>query len=99
MEHAADVSFGNTLLPQFLPKEILSKSKHGFGLPFGHWLKTDRQLQDLVYGTLDSLSNRNILSKTFIHRIARDHRDGHAAYYGYAIWDLLILGQWLDRHS
>ncbi len=32
-------------LADFLPPEILSKSKHGFGLPFGIWLRLQTPCQ------------------------------------------------------
>jgi asparagine synthase (glutamine-hydrolysing) len=81
----------------FLPDEIIKKQKHGFGLPFGVWLKTDKPLQDLVYGTLESLRARGIVSAAFVDRVANEHRSGHASYYGYAIWDMVMLELWLGR--
>jgi len=83
----------------FLPEQILRKTKHGFGLPFGQWLKTHAPLQDLVHANLKSLSNRGMLDPTFIARIEREHQDGHASYYGYAIWDMVLLEQWLRKQS
>lgn len=82
----------------FLPDKILDKEKHGFGLPFGVWLKTDRPLQDLVYGSLDSLRQRDIFELSFLDRVTAEHKSGHASYYGYAIWDLVMLEQWFQHH-
>jgi asparagine synthase (glutamine-hydrolysing) len=79
-----------------LPQEIIDKEKHGFGLPFGVWLKSHEPLQKLVYGALESLRERNIVSRTFIDRVLTDHRSGHAGYYGYAIWDCVMLEKWLE---
>jgi asparagine synthase (glutamine-hydrolysing) len=83
----------------FLPEEILAKQKHGFGLPFGQWLKTHAPLQELVYDSLASLKDRRILSRSFIDRVTDEHRAGHAAYYGYPIWDMAILELWLQTHA
>lgn len=83
----------------FLPDATLTKHKHGFGLPFGVWLKTDEKLQELVYGTLAALRSRRIFDDAFIERVTAEHRDGHAGYYGYAIWDLVMLEQWLQSHG
>jgi asparagine synthase (glutamine-hydrolysing) len=83
----------------FLPDEIIKKEKHGFGLPFGVWLKESKPLQDLVYGSLESLRPRGIVSREFIDRVAAEHRTGHAGYYGYAIWDMVMLEQWLARQG
>ena len=83
----------------FVPDRVINKEKHGFGLPFGIWLKTDRPLQEIVYGSLDSLRHRDIFDPTFLDRVVAEHKDGHASYYGYAIWDLVMLEQWLMHHA
>lgn len=83
----------------FVPDKVISKQKHGFGLPFGVWLKEDRPLQDLVYGSLEALRLRDIFSTSFLDRVVAEHKEGHASYYGYAIWDLVILEQWLQCHA
>ena len=82
----------------FVPDLVVDKQKHGFGLPFGVWLKDDRPLQDLVYGSLETLRKREIFETEFLDRVVAEHRDGHASYYGYAIWDLVMLEQWLLHH-
>jgi asparagine synthase (glutamine-hydrolysing) len=82
----------------FLPAKVIQKQKHGFGLPFGQWLKTHKALQDLVYGSLDSLRARGMFNAEFLDRVAEEHREGHAGYYGYAIWDLVMLEQWFQSH-
>ncbi len=83
----------------FLPEEIIKKEKHGFGLPFGVWLKSSKRLQDVVYGNLESLRPRGIVSRAFIDRVVSEHRSGHASYYGYAIWDMVMLEEWLRAQS
>ena len=88
-------SFFKKATRDFLPPEIIRKKKHGFGLPFGHWLKTNKELQDLVYGSLDSLGKRRIFVADFLERVAAEHKGGDPGYYGSAIWDLITLEQWL----
>jgi len=83
----------------FVPDRVINKEKHGFGLPFGVWLKADRPLQEIVYGSLDSLRHRDIFDPVFLDRVVGEHKDGHASYYGYAIWDLVMLEQWLLHHA
>jgi asparagine synthase (glutamine-hydrolysing) len=82
-----------------LPEVIVDKQKHGFGLPFGQWLKTDSFLQQLVYDSLSALKKRDIVSRSFIERVVDEHRAGDAGYYGYAIWDMLMLEQWLQSFA
>jgi asparagine synthase (glutamine-hydrolysing) len=83
----------------FVPDRVINKEKHGFGLPFGVWLKDDQPLQEIVYGSLDSLRHRDIFDPTFLDRVVAEHKDGHASYYGSAIWDLVMLEQWLLHHA
>lgn len=83
----------------FLPDEILDKEKHGFGLPFGLWLKTDAGLRELVLGSLAALKRRQIVRADFLDDVMREHQAGHASYYGYVIYDLVMLEQWLAAHQ
>ncbi len=92
-------SFYKKAMAGFLPQEILTKPKHGFGLPFGVWLKTHARLQELIYSLLQALKGRGIVQPAFLDRLIEQHRDGHASYYGYAIWDLAMLEAWLQAHE
>ncbi len=92
-------SFYKQATRDFLPIEIIKKQKHGFGLPFGHWLKTHKGLQDLAYGSLDSMEKRGIFLPAFLNKVANEHKQGHPGYYGYAIWDVLMLQQWLESQE
>ena len=85
-------------LENFLPDEIINKPKHGFGLPFGEWLKTSAPLQDLVYSSLDDFKKRRIVRPEFIDELKATHRSGHASYYGTMLWVFTFLEQWLQQH-
>ncbi|MEO1202676.1 MAG: asparagine synthase-related protein [Pseudomonadota bacterium] len=91
-------TFFKDAVRDFVPDTVITKTKHGFGLPFGVWLKTDADLQDLVYGSIDRLRERALFHDEFLDRVVAEHREGHAGYYGYAIWDLVMLEQWLEHH-
>ncbi|MEL7187119.1 MAG: asparagine synthase C-terminal domain-containing protein, partial [Pseudomonadota bacterium] len=83
----------------FLPPQIINKKKHGFGLPFGLWLKTDSNLRDLIYTNLSGLKKRQIVRTDFIDNVVQAHHAGHASYYGYILWDLAMLEAWLACHE
>lgn len=87
-------SFYRDAMRGFLPDAILDKSKHGFGLPFGLWMREDRRLQDLAYDSLRDLGDRGVVRRDFIDRLIALHRDGHAPYYGELVWVLMMLEQW-----
>ena len=85
-------------LRDFLPPEILTKSKHGFGLPFGIWLGRDRGLSELAFSSLESLKARGIVRSAFIDQLRADLLADHATYYGELVWVLMMLEQWLQAH-
>ena len=80
----------------FLPEQILNKSKHGFGLPFGVWLKDYQPLKDLAYDSINSLKKRPYFKKEFLDHAVKMHQSIHAAYYGELIWILMMLELWFQ---
>lgn len=92
-------SFFKRATRDFLPSAILNKEKHGFGLPFGMWMKTEPALAEMVYGSLSDLKRRRMFRDGFIDELISQQQSGHHAYYGYFLWDLAILEQWLTHQS
>ncbi|MEM7281152.1 MAG: asparagine synthase-related protein, partial [Pseudomonadota bacterium] len=82
----------------FLPQEIIMKSKHGFGLPFGIWLTKSQRLQNIFDENLRALRLRKIFQPDFIDRLTKSHQTEHASYYGNMLWVLGMLEQWLNTH-
>ncbi len=91
-------SFYKDTYSDFLPPEIIAKPKHGFGLPFGVWLKKDVRLQNKVYDALTQLKTRGMFQDKFIDDLINKHRSDHAAYYGTFVWVLAVLELWLNTH-
>lgn len=83
----------------FLPDETLSKSKHGFGLPFGVWINENETLMKLSTDCLESFRARNIVNDSLIEKALQAHRSVHAGYYGELIWIIVTLELWLQRDS
>lgn len=80
----------------FLADETLTKSKHGFGLPFGVWMKENEQLKALTLECLNSFKARNIVKPSLIDKALNAHQSVHAGYYGELIWIMVILELWLQ---
>jgi asparagine synthase (glutamine-hydrolysing) len=91
--------FFKKAMRDFLPTEVLTKSKHGFGLPFGVWLRTEPELQQLAGDSLTNLKNRNYIRPDFIDNLIQQHRTAHSAFYGETIWVLMMLELWLQSHG
>jgi asparagine synthase (glutamine-hydrolysing) len=92
-------AFYKHAMADFLPAQIIDKKKHGFGLPFGEWLKTKPQLGEITYPALAALGSRGIFRREFIDHLVHTHRDGHASYYGSMVWALMILELWIEAHD
>jgi asparagine synthase (glutamine-hydrolysing) len=82
----------------YLPRDTLTKSKHGFGLPFGLWLRSAAPLQEFARENLESLRGRGIFRPAYIDSVEQAHRTDHAIYFGVAIWGFLMLEQWFRAH-
>jgi asparagine synthase (glutamine-hydrolysing) len=87
--------FFKEALRGFLPDAILSKKKHGFGLPFGVWLTQHAQLRELAFDSLASLKRRGHVRGAFIDELVGRHVGEHPGYYGEMVWILMMLEQWL----
>jgi len=79
----------------YLPRPILEKEKHGFGLPFGDWLNTSDELRATILPCIDRFRDREILQDAFIDDILRKHRQEHAGFYGTMLWLIAVLDNWL----
>lgn len=86
-------------LKGFLPEEIIKKSKHGFGLPFGLWLNQHTPLRNLVGDSLQSLRSRHYINPRYIDTLLAQRQLEHASYYGVMIWVLMMLEQWLQTRE
>ena len=91
--------FFKEALSDFLPHETITKSKQGFGLPFGVWMQTYPPLKELAYDSLTSLRKRGYLRPEYLDGLIEQHRSEHEAYYGVMIWVLMMLEQWLQQHE
>lgn len=90
--------FFKEALRDFLPEEIINKRKHGFGLPFGPWVRTHKPLQELVYDSLNQLKRRRIFRPEFIDGITDSYLESHPGYYGTMVWVMMMLELWHQKH-
>ena len=91
--------FFKEALRGFLPDEIITKKKHGFGLPFGVWACQHPGLKAFVHATLSSLKAREIVRADFIDELLDTHLHAHPGYYGDMVWNLMMLELWLGSHE
>lgn len=91
--------FYKQVMADFLPERIINKPKHGFGLPFGVWLRDHQPLKDLAYDAIAGLKKRDYFKPEFLDHAIDMHQSIHAAYYGELIWILMMLELWFVGKS
>lgn len=91
--------FFKDALTGFLPPEIITKKKHGFGLPVGMWLVSDAAFRGLARDSVVALSERQIIRRDFADDLFSQRLEEHAAYYGEMIWVLMMMEQWLAARA
>jgi len=92
--------FKNTY-KDFLPKAVLQKSKHGFGLPVSVWLREHKPLNTFMKDVLlqKRFAQRGFITPSGLESVLRAHKTSDASLYGTIIWNLLILESWLEHHG
>jgi asparagine synthase (glutamine-hydrolysing) len=91
--------FFKEALRGFLPDAIITKKKHGFGLPFGVWASRDAALQALARDSVHGLGERGIVQRAFTHKLVDELLPQHPGYYGEMVWILMMLEQWFRHHQ
>jgi asparagine synthase (glutamine-hydrolysing) len=79
----------------YLPDATINKRKHGFGLPFGEWLRVSPELKELTQHRLRSLRARGFVRADFLDALPGLHESQHAGFFGTMLWVLIVLEDWL----
>ena len=84
-----------------LPREILAKTKHGFGLPVGDWLRGHRPFVELARDTLSARRSveRGYFAPGAVDWLFRQHAAGATPFYGDVLWTLMMLELWHVRRE
>jgi asparagine synthase (glutamine-hydrolysing) len=84
-----------------LPREILGKRKHGFGVPTAEWIKTHPGFRALAQDILLSsrARQRGYFRPGAMEDLFRRHAAEPTPYYGDTLWTFLMLELWHRRHA
>ena len=93
-------SFFKNAYADLLPEEIRAKQKHGFGLPIPVWLRTDKQLNDMMYDLILSprAVQRGYFRRNALEELVELHKIDEGSFYGTILWNLMILELWHRVH-
>lgn len=91
--------FFKEALRGFLPDEIITKKKQGFGLPFGVWVSRNAPLRSLAEESVRGLVDRGMLRQPFVDALFASYLEQHPGYYGEMIWISMMLEQWLRSYD
>jgi len=83
-----------------LPKAILQKKKHGFGLPMSMWLKTDPKIRGLAEDVLHDPRScqRGYVRRDFIQYLFSSMDQDNTSFYGDVLYSFLMLELWYRKH-
>lgn len=86
-------------LRDFLPQQIIHKTKHGFGLPFAVWLRSEPSFRERLRDVFADaeLVRRGVIQPGFIPDLVARHQADHSSYYGDILWMYMMLELWLQR--
>lgn len=85
-------------LKDFLPPEVINKTKHGFGLPFTAWICKDKRIYEQVTDNLSDFRKRGFLKDSFIDEIITECGQTESEGAGGFSWDVAMLEIWFKKH-
>lgn len=81
---------------KFLPKEIIYRSKAGFGAPVRKWIVSD--MDEMIHERLSParLNNRGIFNSSAVQQLIKDNKSGKVDG-SYTVWSLLAIESWMEQ--
>ena len=84
------------ILEKYLPKELIYKSKQGFGVPLAEWFRNE--LKDYVYDNLskNSCDKHNLFNYKVIQQTLDNHYNKNINSE-FKIWSLIQFNSWYNK--
>lgn len=82
----------------FLPPEILEKKKHGFGMPYDLWIRSNPRVRQIVTDSVASFKRRGYFRPEYVDTLMASHASEDARFAG-RLWDIMILEMWLRERG
>ncbi len=84
-------------MKNILPKQVLFKKKHGFGVPIGSWLRSDPGMNALMLEILNdpNLCLRDYFRPTFFNQLIEQHAAASSpTFLGQILWRIMVFELW-----
>jgi asparagine synthase (glutamine-hydrolysing) len=81
---------------RYLPKEIVYRSKSGFGAPVRRWIKSDMDKMIKERLSLDNINRRGIFNYDKVWELIESNKKGEIDA-SYSIWALLAIDSWISQ--
>jgi asparagine synthase (glutamine-hydrolysing) len=93
LPHGLGKAIFKQAMTSYLPREVLYRSKMGFGCPVDHWLRGD--LKEMAYDLLLSprATSRGIVRHDGVKKLLDEHCSGADAHHT-RLWPLLMMELW-----
>jgi asparagine synthase (glutamine-hydrolysing) len=78
----------------FLPDDVRTKKKQGFGMPFPIWARGDPELAETFDACLAGLRQRGLFRADFLETVRANHRRAEPTPHDQIIYDLVMLELW-----
>lgn len=78
---------------EYFPAGFLDKSKKGFGIPVGDWLRSSLKNELLSYIEPDFISRQQIFSQTTITKMVQEHIQAKRDYT-FQVWAFYVFQKW-----
>lgn len=85
------------VMAKVLPKEILSRGKHGFEVPIDEWIRGDLKDYTKSYLNRERIKREGFFNGETVERLLNLHWE-EKFNYGHQIWILLMFGVWYEKH-
>lgn len=78
---------------QYFPKDFLNKSKKGFGVPVGDWLKSNLKLELLAYSEKSFIDKQGIFNANEIQKLVFNHVNSKSDNT-FRVWTFYCFQKW-----
>jgi asparagine synthase (glutamine-hydrolysing) len=83
----------------FLPEAVITKQKHGFGLPYTAYMNSHAPLRELICDCLEGLKREGYFRPEFLDQLKDRANTGTLSGHETIAWDLAVIGLWLNARK